>query len=118
MGLIGVDWVLDAASLATLVHTLPANVHIDLTFAEDQASGSSGCNTYGAPFEAIGGSITFGPISSTQMACPQRVMAAEAAYLRALEGSTTYKATQTTLHLTGGPVDLVYTAAAAGSPSQ
>jgi heat shock protein HslJ len=110
--------VLDAASLTTLVHTLPAHVRIDLTFTADQASGSSGCNTYGAPFQAIGGSITFGAISSTEMACARRVMAAEAAYLRALEGSTTYKATHTTLHLTGGPVDLAYTASATALPGQ
>lgn len=92
-------------------------VDIDLTFAGDQATGSAGCNGYGATFHAIGGSISFDPIRSTQKACDHRVMAAEAAYLRALEGSTTYKATHTTLHLTGGPADLTFTAAAAASAS-
>ena len=109
---------LDAASLGALVHTLPANVRIDLTFSADQASGSSGCNTYTAPFRAIGGSISFGPFTSSLHACAHRIMAAEAAYLRAVEGSTTYKATTTTLHLTGGPVDLAFTAGTAASPSQ
>jgi len=115
----GVDWVLDNASLETLVHRVPAGIHIDLTFAGTEASGSAGCNGYGASFEAIGGSISFGPIRSTQKACAQQVMAVEAAYLRALEGSTAYRATKATLHLTGGPVDLSFAAATgASSPSQ
>jgi len=97
---------------------VPAGLHIDLRFGTDQVSGSAGCNSYSASFEAIGGSISFGPIQSTQMACENAVMRAEAAYLRALEGSTTYHATHTVLHLTGGPVDLRFTAApASGSAS-
>ncbi len=122
VGLLGIDWVLDDASLATLVHAVPAGIHIDLTFSGDQASGSAGCNGYGASFQAIGGSISFGPIRSTLRACAHEVMAAEAAYLRALEGSTAYHATHSTLHLTGGPVDLTFTAASpasgTASPSQ
>jgi heat shock protein HslJ len=121
--LIGVDWVLDNASLATLVASVPAAVHIDLLFTTEQAGGSSGCNHYSAPFQAIGGSISFGPFASTAMACEQAVMKLEAAYVRALEGSTAYHATHSTLHLTGGPVDLMFTAASpsasgTASPSQ
>jgi heat shock protein HslJ len=123
VGLLGVDWILDDASLATQVAKVPAGIHIDLRFEGEQVSGSSGCNTYGGTFEAIGGSISFGPLRSTQMACDHRVMEAEAAYLRALDGSTAYEATSTTLHLTGGPVDLMFTAASpsasgTASPSQ
>jgi heat shock protein HslJ len=113
----GVDWILDTTTLATLVRRLPADAHIDLRFEGDQASGSSGCNTYSGLFRAVGGSISFGAMASTQMACEHQVMAAEAAYMRALEGSTSYEATKTTLHLTGGPVDLVFTASTAASPS-
>ena len=114
---------LDSASLATLVTKVPPDIHIDLRFDTENVSGSAGCNTYQGGFEAIGGSISFGPISSTQMACEKRVMAAEAAYVRALESSTAYRATHSTLHLTGGPVDLVFTAtspsaSATASPSQ
>jgi heat shock protein HslJ len=109
--------VLDNASLATLVASVPAAVHIDLLFTTEQASGSSGCNHYSAPFQAIGGSISFGSFASTAMACEQPVMKVEAAYLRALQGSTAYDATHSVLHLTGGPVDLRFTAAAPVSAS-
>jgi heat shock protein HslJ len=109
--------VLHDASLATLVAKVPPDVHIDLVFTAEQASGSSGCNHYSAPFQAIGGAISFGAFASTAMACEQPVMKVEAAYLRALQGSTAYDATHSVLHLTGGPVDLRFTAAAPASAS-
>jgi heat shock protein HslJ len=118
---IGVDWVLETSSLGHLVAKVPPDLHIDLRFDAEQASGSAGCNTYGANFQAIGGSISFGPIRSTQIACEKAVMAAEAAYLRALESTTNYaaygptrSAPVPTLHLTGGAADLTFDAA---SPS-
>ena len=117
MGLIGIDWVLDDASIASLVRSVPPGIRIDLTFEGDQASGSAGCNGYGASFQAIGGTISFGPIRQTQKACERPVMEAEAAYLRALEGATGYQATGSTLQLTGGAADLSFTRMAAASPS-
>jgi heat shock protein HslJ len=117
VGLLGVDWILDASSLATQVAKVPTGIRIDLTFSGEQVSGSSGCNTYGGLFQAIGGSISLGALHSTQMACDHQVMEAEAAYLRALEGSTAYEATSTTLHLTGGAADLSFIAATAASVS-
>jgi heat shock protein HslJ len=116
--LIGIDWVLDDASIASLVRSVPPGTRIDLTFEGEQARGSSGCNGYGASFQAIGGTISFGPIRQTQKACERPVMEAEAAYLRALEGSTAYQASGSTLHLTGGPADLSFTAGTSASPGQ
>jgi heat shock protein HslJ len=98
---------------------VPPDIHIHLTFNDDRIDGSAGCNGYGGTFQAIGGTISFGQILTTQRACAKRVMAAEAAYLRALEGSTGYKASGSTLHLTGGAADLSFTAAApSASPGQ
>jgi heat shock protein HslJ len=126
VGLEGFDWVLDDSTLASLVAKVPAGVPIDLRFEGDQASGSSGCNTYGAGFHAIGGSISFDPFRSTAMACEGPVMALESAYLRALEGSTAYQVIEpqapqasyppgaclyhtACLYLTGGAADLTFT---------
>jgi heat shock protein HslJ len=93
-------------------------VHIDLRFEGNQVSGSSGCNTYGATFRAIGGSISFGPFQSTAMACEHPVMALESAYLHALGSSTAYQVVEPnqqvvrlTLYLTGGAADLTFTPA-------
>jgi heat shock protein HslJ len=55
--LLGVEWVLDDASITPLVHSVSPGIHIDLRFDADQATGSGGCNEYGAAFQAIGGSI-------------------------------------------------------------
>ncbi len=119
MGLEGIDWVLDDASLGSLVAKVTPDVHIDLRFEGDQVGGSSGCNTYGASFQAIGGTISFGPFRSTAMACEQPVMALESAYLRALEGSTAYEVAGATLHLTGGAAALTFTKTTPSpSPSQ
>jgi heat shock protein HslJ len=122
VGLIGIHWVLDNASIASLVRSVPPGIRIDLTFEGDQGSGSAGCNGYGASFQAIGGTISFGPIRQTQKACDRPVMEAEAAYLRSLEGSTAYQASGSTLHLTGGAADLSFTAAppsfGSASPTQ
>jgi heat shock protein HslJ len=116
VGLGGIDWVLHDTSLSSLVAKVPPDVHIDLRFEGDQVSGSSGCNTYGASFQAIGGTISFGPFRSTAMACDHPVMALESAYLRALEGTTAYEVAGATLHLTGGAADLTFTKTAP-SPS-
>ena len=112
------EWILDTSSLATQVAKVPTDLRIDLTFTGEQVSGSSGCNTYGGIFQAIGGSISIGPLHSTQIACDHATIEAEAAYLRSLEGATAYQATSTILQLTGGAADLSFTAAGAASPSQ
>ena len=118
MGLIGIDWVLDDASIATLVATVPAGIHIDLRFGAKQASGTAGCASYSLSFQAIGGSISFGPIRSNQLPCRQSLKEASDAYLRALEGSTDYEATSSTLRLTGGAADLSFTASTSSSLAQ
>jgi heat shock protein HslJ len=118
VGLIGIDWVLDDASLATLVAGVPAGIHIDLRFGTEQASGTAGCASYTLSFQAVGGSISFGPIRSNQLPCRQQLKEASDAYLRALEGSTDYQATSSTLLLTGGAADLAFTASTAASPAQ
>jgi heat shock protein HslJ len=63
-------------------------VTLDLT--ADQASGTSGCNQYGGSYAVDGGSITFGPMAVTEMACPDPQMSVEAAYLSALTAATTW----------------------------
>lgn len=65
---------------------------ITLNFGtEGRASGSGGCNTYGAPYTVDGSSLTFGPAFSTKRACAESsVMGQEAAYFAALEKSERY----------------------------
>ena len=62
--LVGHRWVLDPTSIARLQVEVPAGTIVDLRFEEADLSGTSGCNHYGASYEAGNGSIDLGQISS------------------------------------------------------
>jgi heat shock protein HslJ len=54
-------------------------------------NGSGGCNTFRGGYTAGDGQkLTFEPLATTLMACEQEIMDREAAYLKALEGVSTY----------------------------
>ena len=55
------------------------------TFTGDQVSGSAGCNQYNGSYTLDGETVTIGPLASTMMACEQKVMDQEAAFLTALQ---------------------------------
>ena len=91
VGLEGIDWVLDDASLALARREgAPGRPDRPPLRGRPGERVRPGATRYGASFQAIGGTISFGAIRSTAMACEQPVMALESAYLRALEGSTAY----------------------------
>ena len=96
----------------TLQGTLPETT-ITLEFGNGTLSGNSGCNTYNAGYSSTkaagsSNSISVGPITSTQMACPDEVMAQEQTYLANLQsaGAYTISGSTLTLNTAGGP--LVY----------
>jgi heat shock protein HslJ len=73
-----------------------------ITFTKDgKVSGDSGCNRFAGGYTVKGNHITIGPLASTLMACPDREMNAEATFLKKLQAAKTFKATASTLKLTG-----------------
>jgi heat shock protein HslJ len=81
-------WKLSGAAYDTAVTDASG---ITLDFAEADASGNAGVNSYNASYtSAADGSLTFGPIASTKMAGEQAAMDAEAKYLEALQSVTAY----------------------------
>ena len=56
---------------------------------EKRVTGSGGCNRFSGTFEAGMGSLTFGPLAGTRMACPS--LDRETAFLRALEGTKRFR---------------------------
>jgi heat shock protein HslJ len=111
--LLGVTWVLDRASMMTLVDDVPKDARVDIAFDGSQARGTSGCNSYGGDYEADddSGALTFEELASTQMAClDDGLMDLEAAYLAALGDVTGYQVTgdQQALQLTGGKAVLTF----------
>lgn len=103
------DWTLASGSTAdgdiAIVETSP----ITMIVAEDgSVSGNSGCNQYTTVATIEGGDVSFGPVASTMMACPDDVMAAEGAYLAALGSVNMGERDADTLTLSGNGAELVY----------
>jgi heat shock protein HslJ len=88
------EWYLNDLGKKTSV--LPGT-EITLAFVEDRIGGSSGCNQYGGTVEVNANSIEVGELMSTMMACEEKVMQQEQAYLAALGEAATYEASSETL---------------------
>jgi heat shock protein HslJ len=54
-------------------------------------SGTAGCNTYHASYEASGSDISFGPIAATQKICPEDEQSTEDRYLQLLAEIGSYE---------------------------
>lgn len=64
---------------------IPDTADAWLTVTPDGAvSGRSGCNRYAGTAELDAGVMVFGPLAGTRMACDERTMELESAYLQAL----------------------------------
>lgn len=82
------------------VVTVAEGSEITLAFGPDgYASGSAGVNTYNGPYEFSANSVKIGPLATTKMAGPPELMEQEAAYLVALQATTTWSTRGDTLEL-------------------
>jgi heat shock protein HslJ len=70
--------------------TVPATLHVTATFNAGTLSGSSGCNSYSAPYTLDGARLSIGPTSATLIGCPPPVARVENTYLGALAKVATY----------------------------
>ena len=68
--------------------------------SEGKVYGDAGCNRFTGGYTVTNGRIKIGPLASTMMFCEGR-MDAEAAFLKTLQGVTSFHATDTTLKLSG-----------------
>ena len=73
-----------------------------LTLEEGNASGFGGCNNFMGGYELDGDSISIGPLAGTLMACEEPKMAAETAYLPALEAADSWAVEDGELVLSSG----------------
>jgi len=74
---------------------------ITLKFADDQVSGSAGCNQYGGSYQAGENSLSVGDVFSTEMGClePEGILEQEGVYLTALSVAATYQITADRLEI-------------------
>ena len=83
----GVDWQLVTVGGAPAV----AGSEATMALAGGKAAGTTGCNRYSGTYELSGANgIKFGPLATTQMACPEPIMAQEQAFAKALTETTSY----------------------------
>jgi heat shock protein HslJ len=64
----------------------------DINFADGRMSGSAGCNRLGSEYKFVNRTLSFGPVMSTKMACPDPVGKQEFAFVQILGAlvSTTF----------------------------
>ena len=93
----GVNWALESYKDRGAMSGITGDISIDALFEGGMVSGNSGINTYSAPYETSGSSLTIGPAVTTMMAGPEEIMAVEQAYLAALRQASSYTAMEDSL---------------------
>jgi heat shock protein HslJ len=107
----GTRWVVDGIITADAVSSVPLGATAALTFDAGTVNVEAGCNTGSGSYTLGEGSVTFGPIATTRMACADEAMALEAAVLQVLTGEATYEIDADTLTLRNGANGLTLKAA-------
>jgi heat shock protein HslJ len=64
---------------------IPSEQGAMVTFGDGRMSGSVGCNRLGADYKFADGKLSFGPVMSTKMACPDPVGKQEHDFVSILE---------------------------------
>jgi heat shock protein HslJ len=96
--LAGTQWV-----LGTIGGNTPlAGTQITLNFGEDgRVSGTDGCNRFTGAYTESGESLTFGPLASTMMACPEDITAQATIFGVAMQNTESFTMTDSELALIG-----------------
>ncbi len=105
------SWVLEAyGEPGNLTSALPDH-QPTIAFGEDNVSGFTGCNVYGGDYvSSRDGTIEFGMLIQTEMACPEPgVMEQEAAFMNALRLAQQYEYVDAQLQISGDGGLLVFT---------
>ncbi len=101
-------WVMESLTTGTDVTEAPPDA--TLTFSDGTVNVATGCNTGSGSAEAEDGTIVFGVVGLTMMACPDDVMAWESEVVAFLEGEVTYETSDAGLVLTRDDTQLTLTA--------
>jgi len=86
----GESWIL-TEMLTAGGQTQIVQTGVSAQFDGSTISGSAGCNSYNASYEASGSDISFGPISATKKICPEDEQSTEDRYLQLLAEIGSYE---------------------------
>ena len=107
----GTLWVVDGIVTGEAVSGVLTGVTASLRIVDGQAEVRFGCNTGGGPVEVTPDTLTFGPMTSTKMACEPNAMAMEAAVAAVVQATVPYSIDADTLTLDAGANGLILRAA-------
>ena len=100
------EWELSAGTVDGAALPQPAGARATLLLEDGELSGVAFCNHYFSSYRVDGSSFSVEELGHTEMACEPEVMAAESAYLGALDAVDTATADGEDLVLTGDGVEL------------
>ena len=102
-------WELETIVSGDAASSVPADVETPtLEIIGDEVSVFTGCNRGGATIEAADGTLTFGPMRLTRMACPDPAMQLEGTVAATLEGTVPYTVTAERLTIGDDGAQLVW----------
>lgn len=111
----GTVWALDGLVAGQAVSSMPLGVTGSLAFGDGTVDVRTGCNTGSGTASIADGTITFGAIATTKMACEAAAMEVERLVLRVLRGDVSYRIEANSLELSGAGGGLMLRAEPAGS---
>jgi putative lipoprotein len=91
--LMGTTWRLESLAGEAVLDRVEATLRIQ----EGKVSGRGSCNSFFGPVTIEGETISFGPLGSTRMACPESVSNQEAKYFEALRAAERFTLEGSTL---------------------
>ncbi len=65
------------------------DIRTEVRFADGKISGTAGCNRFNGDYSIASNVLSFGPVASTRMMCPEKQMAQEATFLALLADKLT-----------------------------
>jgi heat shock protein HslJ len=107
----GTTWQLTGTVTGETASSVPMGAEASLTIEGGQAAIDTGCNTGSGGVTVGEGTLSFGPIAVTKMACEPELMELEATVLSVLSGEATYEIDSDQLTVTNGDNALQFTAA-------
>ena len=112
-------WALTEAAGQPVAPTGDAKEAHLLFFPPNRLGGSTGCNRLKGTIELTGGGrMTFSPLVTTRMMCPEPAAATETRFVQALGTVKTYYVTDASLELRDGPTIVARFRATPASPDK
>lgn len=107
----GTHWILDGIVSGDAVSSVPAGVTASIRISGGNVEVEAGCNKGGGAVEVTPGSLTFGPLRLTRMACEAGPGSVESAVMAVLSGGVDYVIDADGLTLNKSDAGLMFRAA-------